>query len=245
MQLALISDIHGNLVALDAILQNIQQRQIEQIICLGDVAASGPQPHEAIQRLRAVNCPIIMGNTDAWLLNPLMREQKTSFGQRSQDINLWCIQQLTEEDKAFLATFAATITCPLNPQHTLLAYHGSPRSFNEQLLPTTSDETLEEALNGTSAQVYAGGHTHQQMFRRYKDKLIINAGSVGLAMDRSTPLDEVRNPPWSEYAILTVTDKALSVELCRVPFDITSFIEITLHSDMPHAQRSASEWLQA
>lgn len=65
MQLALIADIHGNLFALDAVLADMRQRNIEQILCLGDVASGGPQPCEVIQRLCEIGCPIVMGNTDA------------------------------------------------------------------------------------------------------------------------------------------------------------------------------------
>lgn len=245
MHLALISDIHGNLVALDAVLADIAPRGIEHILCLGDVAASGPQPREVIARLREICCPIVMGNTDAWLLQPVVKEHTSPFAKRCQDIDLWCITQLSEGDKAFLSTFCPTIEWSLDDRKTLLGYHGSPRSFKEQLFPTTPDEQLAEALAGYQAAILAGGHTHIQMFRRYKTQLVLNPGSVGLPMDRSMPLDEVRNPPWAEYAIVKVEGRALNVELCRVPFDIDVFLEITLASGMPHADWSASEWLRA
>lgn len=70
MRLALISDIHGNKVALEAVLKTISTRHITQVVCLGDVASTGPQPCEVIKRLREVGCPIVMGNMDAWLLQP-------------------------------------------------------------------------------------------------------------------------------------------------------------------------------
>ncbi|NIW96181.1 MAG: hypothetical protein GWN20_25895, partial [Phycisphaerae bacterium] len=70
MRLAIISDIHGNLIALEAVLAVLAQEEIDQMVCLGDVAATGPQPHETIARLRELNCPVVMGNTDDWLLNP-------------------------------------------------------------------------------------------------------------------------------------------------------------------------------
>lgn len=67
MRIALLSDIHGNLVALERVLQERAQEPIDQVVCLGDVAARGPQPHEVIGRLRQLDCPVILGNTDAWL----------------------------------------------------------------------------------------------------------------------------------------------------------------------------------
>ena len=64
MPVAIISDIHGNIFALDAVLAAIESRKIKQIICPGDVAATGPQPREVIARLKQLGCPVVMGNTD-------------------------------------------------------------------------------------------------------------------------------------------------------------------------------------
>ncbi len=242
MQLALIADIHGNLFALDAVLNDLRQRSIEQILCLGDVASGGPQPREVIQRLREINCPIVMGNTDAWLLKPQSREPKSVFAQYNQEIDFWCSQQLDEDDKAFLNMFQPTITRQLGEAKTLLAYHGSPRSFREIILPTTPDEELDAIFAEQPGEILAGGHTHLQMFRRYRERLLLNPGSVGMAMDRSFPFEEVRNTPWAEYAILSINRNHLSVELCRVPFDIDGFLQVHFECGMPYAQWSADLW---
>jgi predicted phosphodiesterase len=69
--LALISDIHGNAVALDAVLADLTRRGADEVICLGDVAAGGPQPREVIARLRELDCQAIRGNADGWLLDGL------------------------------------------------------------------------------------------------------------------------------------------------------------------------------
>ena len=70
MRIAIIANIHANRVALDAVLADIEALRPEQIVCLGDVAATGPQPRQAVERLRALGCPVVMGNADAWLLDP-------------------------------------------------------------------------------------------------------------------------------------------------------------------------------
>lgn len=243
MRLALIADIHGNLPALEAVLQELAQKRVEQIICLGDVAAGGPQPLQVLERLQQLACPVVMGNTDAWLLEPQFGKPESLFAQRSQDIELWNAQQLSDEHKAYIKTFQPTVNWTFPNGKMLLAYHGSPRSFRERILATTPDEQLEQAYAGFEADILAGAHTHIQMFRRYKQMFILNPGSAGLAMDRTWPLDEVRNIPWAEYAVIDAERAALNVELCRTPFDIHAFIDITLASGMPHAQWSANEWL--
>jgi predicted phosphodiesterase len=234
MRLALISDIHGNLVALDAVLADLAGRNIEHILCLGDVAAGGSQVRGVIARLQELSCPIVMGNTDAWLLHPQLIERKNLFAQKVQDNEFWSGQQLTEDDKAFLNTFAHTIEWPLPNGQKLLAYHGSPRSFKEGLLPTTSDEVLEQAFANTDAAIYVGGHTHAQMIRRYRDKLVLNPGSVGAAWVDVSPGS--LKAPWAEYSIVNVEGHMLNVELSRIPFDVDSSIESILASSMPHAE---------
>jgi predicted phosphodiesterase len=242
MRLAIISDIHGNKVALDAVLDAIATANITQIVCLGDVAASGPQPQQVVERLKELGCPIVMGNTDADLLHPQFAPTDDTFQQYIQDIDLWCSQQFSTSDKAFMNTFQPTIEYPLANGKVLLGYHGSPRSYHERIQPITPEEQLDEIFNASHAAIMAGGHTHMQMLRRYKDGLIINPGSVGLALDRVSPLDEARNPPWSEYAIIEAEGDKLTVELHRIPFDIQAFIQTIRASGMPHADWLANEW---
>jgi putative phosphoesterase len=242
MRLAIISDIHCNLVALDTVLAKIETQRVDQLLCPGDVVGLGPQPREVIARLQTIACPVVMGNNDGWILQPVLKESSQLDVQYLQDINVWSIDQLTDADKAYIKTFQPTITISLSENKTLLAYHGSPRSYHEILDSTTPDQQLEEAFQGFQADIMVGGHTHMQMFRRYKQQIILNPGSVGLAFDRAFPTTEARNVPWAEYAIVDVTTNSLNVELYRIPFDISAFIETILKSRIPHAEWLVSEW---
>ena len=229
-------------MALDAVLAAIAAQDIEIIICLGDVAATGPQPQQVIERLKAIGCPVVMGNTDAWLLEPELKETTDTYTQRIQEIELWGAQQLSAADKEYLRTFQPTLVYPLTDGKMLLGYHGSPRSFNEQILPTTTQEELDQAFAGVHADILIGGHTHLQMLRRYRNMLLLNPGSVGLAFDPVWPFEDARNPPWGEYAIINIEGNSLNIELCRVPFDVQALIQAALTSGMPHADWWAGEW---
>lgn len=243
MPVAIISDIHGNLVALNAVLSAIADRKIKQIICLGDVASGGPQPHEVITCLKQIGCPVVMGNTDARLLEPKLKERGNPDRQRIQEMEFWASQQLTSEDRAYLSGFLPIISSTLENGQRLLAYHGSPRSYREHIHPTIPDSDLDSALAGHQADIFVGGHTHMQMFRRHRRSLVLNPGSVGLAFDHNWPFDDtVQNPPWAEYAIIDTLNGELTVELHRVSFDVQTFIQITLASGMPHAEWSAQQW---
>ena len=242
MRLALISDIHGNAVALDAVLIALKKQHIDAIICLGDVAASGPQPTQVIAQLKAIGCPVVMGNTDDWLLQPQLKEKSDDFSGRLQDVELWGSQQLSAADREYVSTFQSTIEFPLANDKMLLCYHGSPRSYREGIVATTPDDELNQIFAGRQAAIMAGGHTHIQMFRRYKDVLLLNPGSVGLAIDRVSPFEEIRNAAWAEYAIINIEDGSLSVEMHRIPFDFQAVIQAVLSNGMPHAEWWISEW---
>ena len=109
--IALISDIHGNMPGLEAVLADVKAVGAEQVICLGDVASFGPQPREALAAVKALNCPVVMGNADAAMLEPRQRHEVT--GEDAQmffDTERWCAAQITEDDRTFIRTFAPTGT---------------------------------------------------------------------------------------------------------------------------------------
>ena len=242
MRLALISDIHGNGIALEAVLSQLPAQNVTQLICLGDVASTGPQPCEVIKRLQEIGCPVVMGNMDGWLLQPEPKEQHDLRGQRWQEMDLWCASRLSSADRAYLRSFQPVIEYPLLGEKTLFCYHGSPRSYTERILPTTPEEELQQAFAGVRGDLMVGGHTHVQMFRRFKDLLVFNPGSVGLAMDRVSPLSDIRQPAFAEYAIIEYDKTFLHVGLHRVAFDLQAFIQVMNASGMPHAAWWASHW---
>src|SRR6185437_5473671 len=97
-KIAIFADIHGNLPALEAVLAQVGAEGIERIVCLGDVATLGPQPREVIARVRALGCPVVMGNTDAILL-ALQRDESTMDAEGSNEaFDQWCANQLTDDD---------------------------------------------------------------------------------------------------------------------------------------------------
>lgn len=242
MRIALISDIHGNLVALDAVLADIETQRVEGIVCLGDVALTGPQPRQSVARLRSLGCPVVTGNCDAWMLEPERDEPQDEAGRNIRDIDHWTVSQLVAEDFDYLRTFQPTVVVPLGDGTVLLCYHGSPRSFRDPIRPGTDHEQLAAMFAGTSARVYAGGHTHEQMLRRHGQSFVVNPGSVGLPFDRVPATRDTRNPAWAEYAILTAEGERLSVDLRRVPFDVAALIRAAHESGMPHAEWWAADW---
>jgi predicted phosphodiesterase len=240
MRVAVIADIHGNLTALDAVFADVADAGADQIVCLGDIAAGGPYPHEVTRRLRDLGCPVVLGNTDAAAIRPARMVSLDEEGRRWFEIDAWAAEQLAPEDLSFLRTFPLTLTLPLGDDATLLCFHGSPRSNTDGITATTPDSALARMLAGHSATALAGGHTHLPFIRRYGQALFLNPGSVGLPF-AATEL-RMRHPPWAEYAIVEWRAGLLSIELRRVPIDVHLVAEAVLRSGMPHAEWLASGW---
>lgn len=242
MKIALLSDIHGNLFALEAALADIAKQNVGRIICLGDVAAFGPQPREVLVRLHELGCPVVMGNTDEWLLNPKPHPYRDEDTDKVTDVEMWAAQKLTEADKTFIRTFQPTIRKQLSETVDLLCFHGSPRSNTEAIRSTSTEEELAEAFDGRSAAIMACGHTHTPILRRYQQSIIINPGSVGLPYEFKPNGTDIRNSPWAEYAIIHMDDLQPSITFHRAAYDVRPLIELAHQCGMPHAGWWTQDW---
>jgi putative phosphoesterase len=234
MKVAVISDIHGNLYALERVLEHIDREGPYQIVCLGDVIAFGPQPAEVLHRIRVLGCPVVMGNCDDFLVHwPLPEEEGLNYARVK-----WAAEQLSPEDIAFMSSFRPTVSVPLDGRDTLLCFHGSPHSNTDVILATTPEEELAPMLAGFDASVMIGGHTHAQMIRRTPGTILANAGSIGMP---SNPADRSRFMPGAEWAEIESTEAGLSVSLRRTPLDAVQMKEQASGSSMP----GLGEWIAA
>ena len=232
MRIALISDIHGNSIALRAVLDHIDRQGADSIVCLGDIAALGPSPVETVQTIRDLGCPCVMGNHDAFMNDPELIRSYTDVPQVLASVD-WCRDRLTHDDLAFLASFPADMEIPIIPGASLWIFHGTPRSHMENLLAETPPAELDRMLGGRTAQLIACGHSHVQMLRQHRGTLIVNPGSVGL------PYREVISdtPPevldHAEYAIIEISAQGTNVTLFRVPVDRDALFKSAQATDHP------------
>lgn len=240
-RLALLADVHGNPTALDAVLADLQRFPVEGVLCLGDLGNFGPRPRETLRRLRALRPALILGNTDASLLRPRTLAdvaRPTADTPVILDIEAWCAEQLEDEDRDFVRSFEPSLRLDLGGLR-LLAYHGSPKSFDDPVRATTPDETLDGYFEGEPADLYLGAHTHEQFARRYRAAIVANPGSVGLAF-RLDDGGETVNVALAEYALLEVTGGQANLHLRRVPYDLDALRAEVERSGMPHGER----WLE-
>lgn len=233
MRIALISDIHANLTALEAVLADIDKRSVDSLICLGDVATLGPQPKQVITRLRSLGCPCIKGNHESALLD-LENIEDYEISNILLPTLRWGEQQLDPEDLDYLRSFKPKLELKLDSSHTLLCFHGSPVSNTDLILSTTPVKMLEQVFANEGANILVGGHSHIQMLRRHDKKLILNPGSVGSAF--RLPFKPGTIPqvlPWAEYGILDLDQEILTIELRQIPFDAAAYADAVKSSGMP------------
>jgi putative phosphoesterase len=232
MRIAVISDIHGNQVALQAVLANIQRVGVDQLVCLGDVATLGPDPRAVIHTLRELQCPCVLGNHDAFLLDPALLLTYTTAPVIHAAVD-WCHEQLTADELTFLRGFRPTIELVIDDLSSLLCFHGSPRSHMDTLLATTPVDALDRLIAGYEAAVLLGGHTHIQMLRQHRGKLIVNPGSVGMPFKEFVTAGAPTLLLHAEYALVEMSDGALSIELRRLPLRKSDLAAAVAASDTP------------
>ncbi len=238
MRVALISDIHGNDTALDAVLADIEKQEVDSIVCLGDVATILPRPREVLARLRKLDCRCILGNHDAALLD-LDAAPRLQIAPPLISSLHWCAGLLAPEDFDFLRSFAPTAELTLSAGTSMLCCHGSPQSNIDMILATTPKNEIEHFFGTHPASILAGGHTHLQMLRRYQHRLLMNPGSVGMPfLDTPLPGKAPTLLPWAEYAILTVTTDDSSIDFRRIEYNVSALLRAISQSDIP-----IREWL--
>ncbi len=227
-RIAVFSDIHGNLPALHAVMEDMDQRGLEQRYCLGDLVGYGTFPNEVIEIIRARGIPTIMGNYDQGVGNnsdecgcAYRTAEEEALGKRSI---AWSNAHTSEENKAFLRNLLPQRSLELGGLHVVLA-HGSPRKINEYLYIDRPDAGLERILDGVHADVLVVGHTHKPYHRVLPSgRHLINDGSVGKPKD---------GDPRACYVILEATGKDLKVEFVRVAYDVDRAAAAIEASEMP------------
>lgn len=232
MRVALISDLHANAVALRAVLDDIARVGVDQIVCLGDVATLGPRPSDVVEVLERLGCPCILGNHDEFLTDPELIKTYTDAPVVVNSVD-WCRSRMSRSELEFLTGFRTTMEIPLDQRSTLFLFHGTPRSHMEDLLATTPAEELDQMLDGRSATVMAGGHTHIQMLRQHRGMLLLNPGSVGAPFKEYVHGQAPTLMPHAEYATVEAVNGTVSVDLKRVHVDTRAMRKAVLETDLP------------
>jgi putative phosphoesterase len=181
MRVAAIYDIHGNLPALEAVLQEIRQEKVDHIVVGGDVLP-GPMPREVLDRLRDLHPPahFIYGNGEVAVLQQMAGKQLSAVPQAFRPVIRWTAQQLHPEHQQFLSTWPKTLTLEIASLGSVLFCHATPQNENDIFTRLTPDDRLVQLFEKVHAAVVVCGHTHMQFDRTIGHTRVVNAGSVGM-----------------------------------------------------------------
>lgn len=180
MPVACLFDIHGNLPALEAVLDEVSQSEADHVVVGGDVLP-GPFPAECLDRLFALDLPVefIIGNGDRETLTAMREGVSSAVPPYFHDAMRWNASQLTDEHAKRIAQWPLTLRLHVGGIGDVLFCHATPRNDNEIILRTTTDATLLSMFEPLGVHAVVCGHTHMQHQRTVGTTRIINAGSIG------------------------------------------------------------------
>ncbi|MDC3415961.1 metallophosphoesterase family protein [Aquibacillus salsiterrae] len=228
MKYAFISDIHGNANALDAVLDDINKQRVDKIIVLGDIAYRGPEPKRSIELIKSLNTTVVKGNADEWVVRGVRQGEVPD--QALELMNLereWIVNRIDQVDIDFLAGLPTEAIIEVDGV-TMQAFHATPTSLFDVVLPDATEDKLETKLFcEKDAHLYLYGHIHKAYTRVVNGKTVVNLGSVGLPFDGVTK---------ASYAIVEVSGGTISTSHRRVAYDYNKTIRQYEDSHYPNTQ---------
>lgn len=238
MRIAIFSDVHGNLTALDAVLKDIKKQQPDLIFFAGDLCTGGARPAECIGRIREENIAVVHGNTDLKLTNqPLLDDDIIAAELRREaqaEGNVgWTWSQLNAMDRAWLGTlpFHRRVSPSTHPDNDILIVHANPKNVDQHILPAEEkqkdiygelkqpDDDLEliQLLDDLSGGIVAFGHLHIPNIRSWNGIKLVNISSVSLPLDGDNR---------AKYGLFTWENNHWSINHHYVEYDVEKEVEI-------------------
>jgi predicted phosphodiesterase len=207
MRVAIISDSHGDLVGLRAVIADLESRHIDHVLVAGDLAQGGPQPAAVVDTLLATGWPIARGNSDDFLVN-IAKEQELGFDVTTAQLERgrWSVAQLGHQRIERLAALPMELRRPWAPNGSLVVVHATPWSTEAVVLADASEEEARRMVTEASAGVLAYGHIHSAYHRRVGEAVLLSAGAISGSNDVDAR---------AAYTILTL-DRNVAVEVIRV-----------------------------
>lgn len=227
MRIAIFSDIHGNIHALEATLADLKAQQPDQVFCLGDLVGYAAFPNDVTERIRMEGFPTIMGNYDDGV--GFDRDECGCAYKEAIDRDLgqqslaWTRAHTTDANKAFLRSLVPQIRFEADGKRVLLV-HGSPRKLNEYLFEDRPLSSFQRLAQSSEADVIAFGHTHVPYTKEVDGVLFVNVGSVGKPKD---------GDPRACYAILDLSGGDQRVTFRRVGYDVSAAAAAVRQSELP------------
>jgi predicted phosphodiesterase len=214
MRIAVIADIHGNLLALEAALDRIEKLRIDRLIVLGDVVVGSPDSLACWQRVQALNCPVLRGNHERYVCDLGTERAKLEWSLPQFGPVQYAAAQLGEKARGELAVLPTTLRLPEAPD--VLFVHGSARNDSDLVFPYTTDADLAPMFAGANERWLIRGHNHFAGVRLWGDRRVVTVGSVGLPLDGT---------PSAQFSVLECGGQNCSLQQYSVSYDIEAALQ--------------------
>ena len=227
MKFGVISDIHANLPALQAVLNEFANRQVDQVICLGDIIGIGPQPDECVNTIMALNDVIVLeGNHEQYFANGIDPDTFAAMSREEREHHRWQRNHMGGKAKLKLLNLSGKLRFECEGVTISLSHYGVDKRGN--ILPTVTaytDENIRQMF-GMDSHVYLFGHDHHHFVRNYKGQTYICVGSAGC------PEGELGI---AVAGILQVENGDFAYESIAVPYDIKETVKNVKRVGLPDA----------
>jgi predicted phosphodiesterase len=229
MRVAAIYDVHGNLPALEAVLEDVRREGAELLVVGGDLVP-GPMPRETLTLLLGLDIPVrfIRGNGEADALAEMSGAGATRVPEQYREIVRWSARQLQPDYERLLAGWPLTLRVRVGESTEALFCHATPRDDNEIFTRLTPEESLLPIFEGLGAPLVVCGHTHMQFDRTVGGVRVVNAGSVGM------PFGE----PGADWLLL-----GPDVQLRHTPYDLDEAARRIIATRYPGAEEFVANYL--
>ncbi|MGG3734890.1 YfcE family phosphodiesterase [Heyndrickxia coagulans] len=228
MKLAFISDIHGNAHALEAVLEDIEQKRADKIFVLGDLCFRGPEPQRAYEMVTALKTEVIKGNADEWVYRGVgmneVPEKAYEMMNRERD---WTVSRMEQNAVESLHQLPEKVKYEYGGIK-IHGFHATPYSLFENVSPDSENSKLKEKLMQEDADIYLYAHIHLPFIRTFDGKTFVNLGSVGL------PFDGIAK---ASYAMVEIGNHDYQVSNVRVSYDVQKTIRLFEASDYPNKDK--------
>ena len=226
MRVAAIYDIHGNLPALEAVLQEIRQEKVDHIVVGGDVLP-GPMPRETLEPLRNLDAPahFIYGNGEVAVLQQMSGKEPASVPQAFRPIIRWTAERLDPAHQHWLSSWPKTLTLEIAGLGSVLFCHATPHNENDIFTKLTPEDRLPPVFEGLSAATVVCGHTHMQFDRKIGLTRVVNAGSIGMPFGQ----------PCAHWLLL-----GPNIQFRHTTYSLAQAADVVRRTDYPQAEDFAA-----